>query len=179
MIPEHDRIQTVMTTAEIAAAMEGGDYSAEMLLQHLVRRYNELEDRAESWRMSSVCRAKEAEIARLESELEHHKHDAKAWSAVAKGYLGERNDARAEIEQIKAVLADPLAVHLNMLRGTIQWTPANLRHLLGDGSEWAELCPPPSTEERRDNARAIQAMTPQERFALMFQQKPTDDQAGG
>ena len=42
MIPELDRIQTVMTTAEIAAAMEGGDYSAEMLLQHLVRRYNAL-----------------------------------------------------------------------------------------------------------------------------------------
>ena len=126
MIPEHDRIQTVLTTAEIAAAMEGGDYSAEMLLQHLVRRYNELEDRAESWRMSSVCRAKEAEIARLESELEHHKHDAKAWSAVAKGYLGERNDARAELE-------------------------------------------------RRANARAIHAMTPQERFALMFQQTPADD----
>jgi len=32
-----------MTTAEIAAAMERGDYSAEMLLQHLVRRYNRLE----------------------------------------------------------------------------------------------------------------------------------------
>ena len=126
MIPERDRIKTVMTTAEIAAAMEGGDYSAEMLLQHLVRRYNELQDRAESWRMSSVCRAKDEVIARLESEIEHHKHDAKAWSAVAKGYLGERDDARAELE-------------------------------------------------RRANARAIHAMTPQERFALMFQQKPTDD----
>ena len=42
MIPERDRIKTVMTTAEIAAAMERGDYSAEMLLQHLVRRYNAL-----------------------------------------------------------------------------------------------------------------------------------------
>ena len=49
MIPERDRIKTVMTTAEIAAAMERGDYSAEMLLQHLVRRYNELDrDLAES-----------------------------------------------------------------------------------------------------------------------------------
>lgn len=37
-----------------------------------------------------------------------------------------------ELEQIKAILADPLAVHLNMMRGTIQWTPANLRSLLGD-----------------------------------------------
>jgi hypothetical protein len=46
--------------------------------------------------------------------------------------LRERNDARAELEQIKAVLADPVAVHLNMMRGTIAWTPANLRHLLGD-----------------------------------------------
>jgi hypothetical protein len=36
-----------------------------------------------------------------------------------------------ELEQIKAILADPLAVHLNMMRGTIKWTPANLRSLLG------------------------------------------------
>ena len=42
MIPEKDRTKTVMTTAEIAAEMERGDYSAEMLLQHLVRRYNAL-----------------------------------------------------------------------------------------------------------------------------------------
>ena len=42
MIHEQDRIKTVMTTAEIAAEMDHGDYSAEMLLQHLVRRYNSL-----------------------------------------------------------------------------------------------------------------------------------------
>ena len=42
----------------------------------------------------------------------------------------ERMDA--EIEQIKVTLANPHAVHLNMLRGMIQWTPANLRHLLGE-----------------------------------------------
>ena len=100
------------------------------LCDYAERMDRELQERAESWRMSSVCRAKEAEIERLKSEIEHHKHDAKAWSAVAKGYLGERDDARAELE-------------------------------------------------RRANARAIQAMTPQERFALMFQQTPTDDKAGG
>ncbi len=43
MIPERDRIKTVMTTAEIAAEMERGDYCAEMLLQHLVRHHNRLE----------------------------------------------------------------------------------------------------------------------------------------
>lgn len=37
-----------------------------------------------------------------------------------------------ELEQVKVILADPLAVHLNMMRGTIKWTPANLRSLLGD-----------------------------------------------
>ena len=37
-----------------------------------------------------------------------------------------------ELEQVKTILADPLAVHINMMRGTIKWTPANLRHLLGD-----------------------------------------------
>jgi len=48
----------------------------------------------------------------------------------------DRRDAEiAELErelaQIKAVLADPLAVHLNMMRGTIKWTRSNLWHLLG------------------------------------------------
>jgi SpoVK/Ycf46/Vps4 family AAA+-type ATPase len=46
-----------------------------------------------------------------------------------------------ELEQIKAVLADPLAVHLNMMRGTIKWTPANLRALLGD-TAWSDDDPP-------------------------------------
>lgn len=36
-----------------------------------------------------------------------------------------------ELEQIKAILADPHAVHIKMLRGIIQWTPAQLHHLLG------------------------------------------------
>lgn len=38
---------------------------------------------------------------------------------------------KTEIEQIKATLANPQSVHINMLRGAIQWTPANLYHLLG------------------------------------------------
>lgn len=33
-----------------------------------------------------------------------------------------------------AILASPSSVHLNMLRGTIAWTPEHLRHLLGDSS---------------------------------------------
>jgi hypothetical protein len=88
VIPERDRIQVVMTPAEITAALESGDYSAEMLMQHLIRHHNRLER--------------------------------------------ERNDAKEELEQIKTILADPLAVHMNMMRGTIKWTPANLRALLGD-----------------------------------------------
>jgi len=43
--------------------------------------------------------------------------------------------------------------------------------------DWPELCPPPSEDERRENARAIQALTVPERFRLMFN-PPTDDQAG-
>jgi len=43
--------------------------------------------------------------------------------------------------------------------------------------DWAELCQPPSDEERRENARAIQALTVPERFRLMFN-PPTDDKAG-
>jgi len=43
VIPERDRIQVVMTAAEITAALESGDYSAEMIMQHLLRHHNRLE----------------------------------------------------------------------------------------------------------------------------------------
>ena len=69
---------------------------------------------------------------RLEQDLEQERQDRKQADLDTIRALGERNDARSEIEQIKATLADPHAVHINMLRGTIQWTPANLRHLLGE-----------------------------------------------
>ena len=72
------------------------------------------------------------ESKRLEEELEQERQDRKQADLDTIRALGERNDARSEIEQIKATLADPHAVHINMLRGTIQWTPANLRHLLGE-----------------------------------------------
>ena len=65
-------------------------------------------------------------------ELEQERQDRNQADLDTIRALGERNEARAELEQIKAILADPLAVHLNMLRGTIQWTPANLRHLMGE-----------------------------------------------
>ena len=68
----------------------------------------------------------------LERELEQERQDRKQADLDALRALGERNDARAEVEQIKTILSDPLAVHLNMMRGTIKWTPANLRALLGD-----------------------------------------------
>ena len=74
MIPERDRIQAVMTAEEIAAEMERGDYSAEMLLQHLIRHHN-----------------------RLERELEQERQDRKQADLDALRALGERNDARAEL----------------------------------------------------------------------------------
>ena len=89
--------------------------------------------------MTDFARQLERELAvwkheskRLEEELEQERQDRKQADLDAIRALGERNDARSEIEQIKATLADPHAVHINMLRGTIQWTPANLRHLLGE-----------------------------------------------
>ena len=66
------------------------------------------------------------------AELEQERQDRKQADLDALRALGERNDARKELEQVKTILADPLAVHLNMMRGTIKWTPANLRALLGD-----------------------------------------------
>jgi hypothetical protein len=78
VIPERDRIQTVMTPAEIAESLESGDYSAEMLMQHLIRHHN-----------------------RLERELHQEHHDRK-WAEVdVCRALGERNDARAELAALK------------------------------------------------------------------------------
>jgi molecular chaperone GrpE (heat shock protein) len=74
-------------------------------------------------------------LAKLERELEQERQDRKQAELDVCRALGERNDARAEVEQIKTILTDPLAVHLNMMRGTIAWSPANLRHLLGDTSD--------------------------------------------
>lgn len=45
---------------------------------------------------------------------------------------GELATARATLKEIEAALQDPARVHINMLRGTIAWTPGHLRHLLGD-----------------------------------------------
>jgi hypothetical protein len=125
VIPERDRIQTVMTPAEIAEAINSGDYSAEMLMQHLIRHHNRLERELVE---SAQSLAFQTQLNREVIELE-------------KKTLGERNDARAEVDQIKTILADPLAVHLNMMRGTIKWTPANLRALLGD-TAWGDDDPP-------------------------------------
>jgi hypothetical protein len=78
-----------MTTEEIAAEMERGDYSAEMLLQHLIRHHN-----------------------RLERELEQERQDRKQADLDALRALGGRNDARAEVavwrhkaKQLEAELA--------------------------------------------------------------------------
>jgi len=83
-------------------------------------------------RFSSVNRQLAARVAELERELEQERQDRKQADLDTIRALGERNDARTELEQIKAILTNPLAVHLNMMRGTIKWTSANLRHLLGD-----------------------------------------------
>ncbi len=38
----------------------------------------------------------------------------------------------AAYRDVLRILKDPVAVHINMLRGTIAWTPEHLRHVLGD-----------------------------------------------
>jgi microcystin degradation protein MlrC len=87
----------------------------------------------------------------LERQLEQERQDRKQAELDVCRALGERNDARAESDQIKAILADPVAVHLNMMRGTIKWTPANLRALLGDtGDARAELASLRATLEDPD-----------------------------
>ena len=89
--------------------------------------------------MTDFARQLERELAvwkheakRLEAELETFDEKAISWWCEFQDLKAKAGDDRAEIEQIKATLANPHAVHVNMLRGTIQWTPANLRHLLGE-----------------------------------------------
>ena len=72
------------------------------------------------------------DVKRLEDELEKFDEKAIMWWCEYQDLKAKAGNDRAEIEQIKATLANPHAVHVNMLRGTIQWTPANLRHLLGE-----------------------------------------------
>ena len=103
MIPERDRIKTVMTPAEIAEAINSGDYSAEMLMQHLIRHHNRLErELAESAQSLAFQTQLNREVIELEKKT-----------------LGERNDARAELARLKATLADPAEVELAMIRGDI------------------------------------------------------------
>jgi hypothetical protein len=70
VIPERDRIKTVMTPDEIAAKLESGDYSAEMLMQHLIRHHNRLERELAVWKH---------EAKRLEAELETFDEQAIIW----------------------------------------------------------------------------------------------------
>jgi predicted nucleic acid-binding Zn-ribbon protein len=69
-LPERDRIKTVMTLDEIAAKLESGDYSAEMLVQHLIRHHNRLGRELAVWKH---------EAKRLEAELAKFDEQAISW----------------------------------------------------------------------------------------------------
>ena len=58
--------------------------------------------------------------------LSEHCRDGEDVSETAMRILGAayRNTLQA--------LQDPVSVHINMLRGTIAWTPGGLLHVLGD-----------------------------------------------
>jgi hypothetical protein len=85
-LPERDRIKTVMTPAEIAAALESGDYSAEMLMQHLIRHHNrlerELEQAKEGWR-DEIQKA-QADMRRAETMLNDARAELAVWKHEAK-----------------------------------------------------------------------------------------------
>ena len=113
---------TPRTDAEVVE-LSAEKYSDLDAYMRMTKHARDLERELDVWKHEST---------RLEEELEQERQDRKQADLDTIRALGERNDARSEIEQIKATLADPHAVHINMLRGTIQWTPANLRHLLGE-----------------------------------------------
>ena len=83
-------------------------------------------------RMEAELAVWKHDVKLLEAELQKFDQAAIEWWCEYQELKAKAGEDRAEIEQIKATLANPHAVHVNMLRGTIQWTPANLRHLLGE-----------------------------------------------
>jgi hypothetical protein len=126
------------TDAAIAASDGQWSFVLRDLAQELERELQETHSDLEFRR--GLYKLQAERVERLERQLEQERQDRRQAELDVCRALGERNDARAESDQIKAILADPVAVHLNMMRGTIAWTPANLRHLLGDtGDARAEL----------------------------------------
>lgn len=138
MIPERDRIKTVITPAEIADAINSGDYSAEMLMQHLIRHHNRLErELAESAQSldfqtqlnREVIELEKKTFAELSAEREQVailRSDEKRLMQFTKTYRlraddaeAERHHAKAELARLKATLADPAEVELAMIRGDI------------------------------------------------------------
>ena len=51
----------------------------------------------------------------------------------------ERDEWKEKAEHMLKILSDPAAVHINLLRGTIAWTPEHLRHVLGDSTPNNEI----------------------------------------
>jgi len=117
---------------EIGHAIDAICDHAERLERDLAESLSDLDFRRGLYKLQSE------RMDRIERELEQERQDRKQADLDTISALGERNDARAEVDQTKAILADPLAVHLNMMRGTIKWTSANLRHLLGDSQTATE-----------------------------------------
>lgn len=126
----------------------------------------------------------QTELDGVERELEQERQDRKQADLDTIRALGERNDARAELAAERA-LADRLAALLQRDRdgyggqvvdpecdccdceylrpideALAAWKASRDQNNL-EGAR-------PTEEERRENARAIQAMTVPERFALMF-----------
>ena len=73
-----------------------------------------------------------------------------------------------ELNDILKILKDPVEVHLNLLRKTIAWTPAHLRHVLGEADEnqWARgihschnACARPMCVLRRERDAATERVT--------------------
>jgi Asp-tRNA(Asn)/Glu-tRNA(Gln) amidotransferase A subunit family amidase len=111
VIPERDRIQAVMTTEQIAAEMERGDYSAEMLLQHLIRHHNRLDrELAESAQSLDFQTQLNREVIELEKKT-----------------FAELTAERELADRLAGVL---LSYHHDLLAGEdMQWLPEHDKSL--------------------------------------------------
>jgi hypothetical protein len=106
-----------MSDEEFTELVESTNSPAAKRIAELERELQETRSDLEFRR--GLYRLQAERVERLERELEQERQDRKQAEADICRALGERNDARAELARLKAMLDDPDEVELAMIRGDI------------------------------------------------------------
>jgi chromosome segregation ATPase len=106
-----------MSDEEFTELVESTNSPAAKRIAELERELQETRSDLEFRR--GLYRLQAERVERLERELEQERQDRKQAEADICRALGERNDARAELARLKAMLEDPAEVELAMIRGDI------------------------------------------------------------